>query len=394
MPHLKPSRILHIHTLPVVSGSGINTLLTIVGSSERGHHVALACESRGRLTEEAEEAGVEVHLVPSLGRELSVFRDLASVIALAKLIRAHRFDVVHTHNSKAGFVGRLAAWLTGVPLIIHTVHGFAFHDAEAGWRRLLFRTLERVAARWCHGMIFISTSLEAWARRERIGLNIPTRVIYSGIDVDAFRNADASIVRRELGIPADTLVVGIISKLWDGKGHRVLFNAWQQIQQSWKEHPHPLLLVVGEGPLDVPLRQLAVELKIADTVIFTGFRTDVPAVTAAIDVAVLPSAFEGMGRVVLEAMAAGKPVVASKVGGIPDLVHDGITGFLVPPNESEPLRTAIRTLLENRELRQSMSESAASSLDLRHSSKAMVEEIHRFYDFVSARVRINRAGSD
>jgi len=376
-------KILHIHTLPIISGSGINTLLTMQGSVREGHEVTLACESEGRLTGAAETAGVQILLVPSLGREINPVRDLLAVKSLSKLIQKHRFDIVHTHNSKAGIVGRLAARMAKAPLIIHTVHGFAFHDAESLTRRILFRTLERTAAHWCDGMIFISKPLEDWAQREGIGRRIPHQVIYSGIDVTAFQIADMAKVRRELGISHDSLVVGIISKLWEGKGHRVLFHAWKKIQERWDKGSQPILLVVGEGPLAGSLRDLAVKLNIAATVVFTGFRADVPDVTAAVDIAVLPSAFEGMGRVLLEAMAAGKPVVASNVGGIPDLVEHGRTGLLVPPNKVPQLADALELLLVDEQQRQTMAKCAATSIMRKYSAEGMVEDIHLFYETVA-----------
>jgi glycosyltransferase involved in cell wall biosynthesis len=141
--------------------------------------------------------------------------------------------------------------------------------------------------------------------------------------------------------------------------------------------------VVGEGPLDDSLRQLAMQLDISHHVVFTGFRADIPDLTAALDLSVLPSAFEGMGRVVLEAMAAGKPMVASRVGGIPDLVDEDVNGFLVPPNDVEPLASAIERLLKDDRLRASMSAAAARSVKHEHSSDAMVEQIHAFYDELS-----------
>jgi len=374
------TKILHIHTLPIISGSGINTLLTMKGALDRGFQPGLACESEGRLTDETRKAGIPVYLTPALGREVNLFKDPAAVVSLARLIRREKFDIIHTHNSKAGFIGRLAGRLAGVPLVIHTVHGFAFHDAESPGRRILFRTLERVAARWCDGIIFISKPLEEWANRERIGLRVPRRVIYSGIDVESFRRADPQTVRREFGIPSNRVVVGMISKLWEGKGHRSLLQAWHQIQPDWSGGDRPHLMIVGEGPLEDELKQRVRQLELTNSVTFTGFRADIPEVTSAVDVAVLPSEFEGMGRVVLEAMAAGKPVVASRVGGIPDLVRDGVNGLLVPPNDVAALAAALRKVLTDGALREQLSEGAADSLDRKYSSSAMIEQIHAFYN--------------
>jgi glycosyltransferase involved in cell wall biosynthesis len=380
-----PTRILHVHTLPVISGSGINTLLTMKGSLERGDLPALACESEGRLTDEARRAGIRVFLLPALGREIHAYKDISAVVELARLMRQEHFEIIHTHNSKAGFVGRLAGRFARVPTVVHTVHGFAFHDAESTLRRTLFRNLERAAAHWCDGMIFISKPLQIWADRERIGRRVPHRVIYSGIDIQSFKRADSTKVRSELAIASDRLVVGIISKLWEGKGHHLLLQAWRQIQGNWRDGEQPLLAIVGEGPLEIQLRQTVRELGIANSVLFTGFRADIPEVTAAIDIAVLPSAFEGMGRVILEAMAAGKPVVASRVGGIPDLVRDGVNGILVSPNDQQSIADALLRLLTEPNLRRRFSVAAGLSIEEKHSAEYMVREIHAFYEYLRER---------
>ncbi|MBI2821675.1 MAG: glycosyltransferase family 4 protein [Acidobacteria bacterium] len=379
MTTTKPLSILHVHTLPVISGSGINTLLTMKGSIQRGHRVALACGSAGGLTEEIERAGARVHLIPALDNRIDPVKDLSAVLALARLMRRHRFTLVHTHNSKAGFIGRLAGRLAGVPVVIHTVHGFAFHDAETPLRRALFRRLERVAAAWCDGMIFISQPLMDWARHERIGVGVPQALIYSGVEVDAFRSARPELFRQRLSIPPERLVVGIISKLWEGKGHDVLLNAWKRIREGGIIAPEPLLMIVGEGYLEEKLRARVEELRLEGTVIFTGFQNDIPAVTAAIDVAVLPSLFEGMGRVVLEAMAAGKPVVASNTGGIPDLVRHGENGLLVKPGDMQSLAKALGKIMADPALRARLAAGARAALRPEHSAAHMVEEIHRFY---------------
>lgn len=384
-PALHRWNILHVHTQPVISGSGINTLLTLRGSLQRGHRVALACGSLGPLTDAAERAGASVHVIPSLQNAIRPVEEIRAVWNLRQLARIQHFDLVHTHNSKAGFIGRLAARLAGTPLILHTVHGFAFHDAEKPWRRALFRKLERVAAGWCDGMIFISRPLVEWARRERIGPGTPQALIYSGIDVEAYRAADGSSFRREMGVADGTLLVGMVSKLWEGKGHDVLLRAWKGLLDRRRPDPPPVLAIVGEGELRVRLEAMAEELGIAGSVRFTGFRADVPEVTAALDASVLPSLFEGMGRVILEAMAAGKPVVASKTGGIPDLVRHGENGLLVQPGSPASLETALEQILTDPSLRSRLGAGAARSLRPEHSADRMVSEIHRFYDEIARR---------
>lgn len=372
--------ILHVHTLPVVSGSGINTLLTMLGSKARGHRVAMACESAGPLTELAGREGLGIRIVPALGREVRPFRDLSAVIRIARLLRAEHFDVVHTHNSKAGFIGRLAGRLARTPLVIHTVHGFAFHDAESLGRRMVFRNLERLAAHWCDGMIFISQPLVDWADREAIRGKAPRTVIYSGIHISAFQKADGTAVREELRVKEGQFLVGIVSKLWEGKGHDLLLKAWKQILDRKDIHPSPVLAIVGGGHLESHLKALTARLGLQDSVRFTGFRTDVPEVTAALDISVLPSLFEGMGRVAIEAIAAGKPIVASGVGGIPDIVKDGVNGLLVPPGDERALETALHEVLTNDDLRNRLSANAEATVRPEYSSEWMVEQIHRFYE--------------
>jgi glycosyltransferase involved in cell wall biosynthesis len=370
--------ILHVHTVPVISGSGINTLLTMKGAVARGHRVALATQSEGPLCEASRESGIEVFTLREMGREVNVFQDLRSVLRLRKLIEREQFTIVHTHNSKAGVVGRLAARLAGTPLVVHTVHGFAFHDSETRARRFMYRWIERRAAAGCDGLIFISQPMVEWADREGIGTRKPRELIYSGIDIGAFASASPEPYRRRWGTGPDLLVVGIVSKLWDGKGHEVLLRAWRRVLRD--TCGHPLLVVVGQGPLEASLRAQAAELGIADSVLFTGFLSDIPGVTAALDISVLPSFFEGMGRVVLEAQAAGKPVVASGVGGLPDLIQDGTNGILVSPGDPIELADALIRLIGDRALRESMGRAARERMREDYSSDVMVERIHDFYD--------------
>ena len=257
-------RVLHFHTLPVVSGSGINTYLTMKQTPPERYRVALACAPGGRLVELVRTAGMEVHEIPSLVQPLRPARDVAALWSMVRLLRRERIEIVHTHNSKAGFLGRLAGRLARTPVVVHTVHGFAFHDAESVWRRLLFRSLERVAADWAHHTIFIPQPLIDWAARE--GILRPGRYskIYSGIDVETFRRhaaADPTPVRRSLGLGPRDRVIGLVSKLWEGKGHKVALEALARLRP---EVPEARLLLVGEGPLEPELRRRARALGVED----------------------------------------------------------------------------------------------------------------------------------
>lgn len=372
-------KVLHIHTLPVISGSGINTFLSMKGTKSGTMSMALACAPGGPLLDLVRDEGMEVITFPDLVQPIAPIKDISAVINLYRYLKKNRYHVVHTHNSKAGFVGRLSAKLAGIPVIIHTVHGFAFHDQEPLWRRMLFRNLERVASNWCDKMIFISGPLIDWALREKITFAGNFVKIYSGIDPDLFQpvsNEEKKQARIQWGIDPDDPVAGIVSKLWDGKGHKVLLEAFKELL---KDLGRAKLFIVGEGYLENELRSCAEELGISSSVVFTGFESNVSKIMACFDISVLPSFFEGMGRVLLEAMAMKIPVVASNVGGIPDLVKSNRNGILVPPGNVSELAGAMKKLLTNSELLISMGEYGYKRVTETFSAESMSEKILNVY---------------
>ncbi|HEX9780861.1 MAG TPA: glycosyltransferase [bacterium] len=371
-------RVLHVHTLPVISGSGLNTFLSMRGQQAAGFDAELACADGGPLLWLAERQGMTVRRLRHMVWPIHPIRDALALCELRRLMREGEYALVHTHNSKAGFLGRLAARLAGVPAVVHTIHGYAFHDQEPPWRRALFRTLERLAAGWCDRLVAISEPLVEWTVAARIAPRTKLVKIYSGIDLEAFRApVDAAAVRRSLGLPPDAFVVGEVAKLWAGKGHDVLLRAAAALARAV---PSLRVLLVGEGSLRAELERVAEELGIRDRVVFAGFREDIPALTRAMDVAVLPSLFEGMGRAVLEAQAAGRPVVASRVGGVPELIEDGRTGLLVPPGDAGALERALEALANDAGQRARLGATAQQSVDARFSAERMVSQLVDLYN--------------
>jgi glycosyltransferase involved in cell wall biosynthesis len=286
---------------------------------------------------------------------------------------------VHTHNSKAGFLGRLAAKLAGVPVIVHTVHGFAFHDEEPLWRQVLFRNLERLGSLWCDKMIFISQPLIDWALGDHIVVEEKIVKIYSGIQVDKFhpvKSEEKNRIRSKWELRQEEAVVGMVSKLWEGKGHHVLIEAFKLVREKIKDAK---LVIVGEGYLYDELFRMVDTNGLRESVLFTGFQMDVSEIIATFDVAVLPSFFEGMGRVILEAMAMEKPVVASRVGGIPDLIDEGINGLLVRPGDVRELAHALEKVLSNKGLAKKMGREGRKRIQAQFSADIMVLSIEKLY---------------
>jgi len=372
-------RVLHIHTLPVISGSGINTFLTMRGMDREVYEVELACAPGGRLIELVQDHHMKVTTFNNLVQPLHPLKDLCVLIDLTLFLKKNLYHIVHSHNSKAGFIGRLAARMAGVPVIVHTVHGFAFHDQEPHWRRILFRSLERFASRWCDKIIFISQPLIDWALKERITGEEKMIRIYSGLELHRFQPVSVDVknkIRKKWKLRDNDLVIGIVSKLWEGKGHAILMKAFRDLK---KEIEEARLVIVGEGYLYDRLVALVDTYGLRDSVLFTGFLMDVSEIIATFDVAVLPSFFEGMGRVLLEAMAMEKPVVASRVGGIPDLVEHGVNGFLVNPGDVRKLAAAIKQLLKDKKLAGRMGKQGRRKIEEQFSADGMVKSIERVY---------------
>lgn len=372
-------KILHIHTMPIISGSGINTFISMDGMDKGRYKVALACAPGGPLIDLVQRHHMDVILFRRMTQPVHPINDVYTLMELINYLKKHHYDIIHTHNSKAGFLGRLAAKRANVPVIIHTVHGFAFHDQEPLWRRILFRMLERTASRWCDKMIFISQPLIDWALKERIVGAEKIIKIYSGIDLDQFHPVSEEAkarIRKKWHLGVDDAVIGMVSKLWEGKGHSILIEAFRKIK---KEMPHAKLVIVGEGYLQDHLQNLAREYNLQDSIIFTGFLMDVSEIIAAFDVSVLPSFFEGMGRVLLESMAMGKPIVASRVGGIPDLVEDRRNGFLTTPGDINEVANAILQVLKNKALADHMGEAGRKKVTDQFSATTMVNAIEKVY---------------
>jgi glycosyltransferase involved in cell wall biosynthesis len=372
-------KVLHIHTLPIISGSGLNTYLSMKGMNKAAYKADLACAPGGKLIDLVQGQGMKVIPFKNLVQPLHPVKDVLTLIDLTKFLKKQRYHIVHTHNSKAGFVGRLAAKLAGVPVIVHTVHGFAFHDREPAWRQMLYRNLERLASHWCDRIIFISQPLIEWALRERIVDGQKVLKIYSGIELTKFHPVaedEKKNLRRKWGIREESAVIGIVSKLWDGKGHEILIRAFKELKE---EINNAVLAIVGEGYLHGKLVNLVQRLGLGDAVIFTGFQKDVSEIIATFDVAVLPSLFEGMGRVLLEAMAMEKPVVASRVGGIPDLVQDGVNGILVAPGSVQELRSSLVKTLRSPVMAREMGKQGRKRINAEFSADTMVRSIERAY---------------
>jgi glycosyltransferase involved in cell wall biosynthesis len=272
-------------------------------------------------------------------REIRPLWDLRGLLRLHSFLRREQYDIVHTHTSKGGFVGRLAARLAGVPVIVHTAHGFAFHESSPASARLIYSGLERVASQWCDRIVSVSEFHRDWA--VELGMCRPRKIVAIPNGITALTPNDDVVpeeVRSQLGARPDDLLILSIARLAPDKGVDYLIEAASMLPDTARR-VH--IAIAGEGPSRSHLEQLARDRSITDRVSFVGFRSDVGDLLAAADVVAVPSLREGLSISLLEAMAAGKAIIASSIGSQREVAAHGEMACLVPPADPNALQQAI-----------------------------------------------------
>lgn len=355
-------RVLTVITRLELGGAQRVALHTAATLDRAAFEAGLAWGPGDALDEVAERiAGVTRYPVPSLVRPVSPVNDLRALSRLYRTIRDFRPDIVHTHSSKAGVLGRLAARRAAVPVVVHTVHGFGFTPLQSPAKRAVFFAAERVAARWTDH--FVAVSQRNLDRGVELGLWRPSEasVIRAGIDLDRFRRlGDGGATRRELGIPDGVPVVTQIGNFKPQKAPLDFIRAAAAVSARL---PETRFVMVGDGPLRPAAEALAAELGLAGRLIFAGWWNDVPGLLAATTVSVLSSRHEGLPCAIVESLAAGVPVVATAVDGTPEVVTPGVNGELVPPAEPDSLAAAILAILTDESRRRSMAAAAVQGLE-------------------------------
>jgi len=339
------------------------------------YEVSVLALSAGPGVRKLERHGIPVCVIePGDGAE-SVASDAAAVEAVAAHLAAVRADVVHNHMYRAEIVGTRAAWRVAEaglrrPMVVGTVHSSRIRSNED---RELLRAL---TPRMDHLVAVSQAMVHKIESEGRSGP--PVTLIYNGVDLDRYDHQEpCCTLREEYGLPENGPIVGAVARLEPEKGHPTLLEAWPTVLAG---RPDATLLVIGEGSRHEALAAQAAALGLGSRVVFTGRRDDVPAVTAALDVAVLPSYREAQGLSILEAMALSRPVVATSVGGIPEMIEDGVTGLLVPPHDAPALGAAILRLLDDHPLADMLARNAHDLVHERFCVELMVRAIESIYD--------------
>ncbi len=340
-------------------------------------------KGEGDFSPAARARGVEPLVIPELGPAIQPGRD---VVALGKLVRAFRRlrpDLVHTHTAKAGALGRVAARLAGVPAVVHTFHGHVLEGYFSPGVTRLFLQIERALARVTDRIITLSPRLRQAILGMGIGRPDQVQVIPLGLDLDPFLRVSSgpADLRTTLAIPLGAPLLGIVGRLVPIKDHPTLFQALTLLEAG-SSAPH--LVVVGDGERREPLRRLAHQLGLASRIHFLGWRTDLQAILGELDMVICCSRNEGTPVALIEAMAAGIPVVSTDVGGVGDLVVQGETGWLVPPDDPPALAQAVQRLLEDPALRRRLAAAARPHALSRHDVKGLIHRMEALYASVMA----------
>ena len=371
-------KVVHIITeTNPFGGAQRNTLLTLKGLVRDGYETELICGSEGRLVQEARALGLRVFVLPSLVRPINPFKDCWAVIQLGRLCRAQKYDVVHTHSTKAGLLGRLAAWWAGVPVIIHTFHGVLLEmDGSLGARA--YMSAERLVGRITHCFICVGEVVRQEILTWRLAPEERFVTIYSGIEFSSYvPQHTPNDTKQLLGVEDAWPIIGSIGHLVEAKAQHYLIEAVARLRARY---PRLKLLIVGEGDRRSSLESQIRQNDLSQHVALLGERADIADLLNIFDVYAMSSQREGVGRALTEAMYWGLPIVTSSVNGVKEVIVDEETGLLVPPHDPPALATALERLIADREMARRLGMNAQAKAKALMDSEQMISAIEDLYD--------------
>jgi glycosyltransferase involved in cell wall biosynthesis len=377
-------RIVHIITRLIIGGAQENTLLSCEGQHDRGHDVTLitgpAIGPEGSLIDRAARYGYRFELIDEMRRAIRPMRDWAVARRLVRRLRELQPDIVHTHSSKAGIIGRWAANKAGASAVIHTVHGLAFTASTSGLANGVYKMLERWAAPMTTKIVCVADAMRGQSLAAGVGRPEQYVTVYSGMETEPFIDPTVSReeTRRRLGFSDDQIVVGTIARLFELKGHDDLLD---EAPRLCREIPQLRFLWVGDGLLRGEFERRMTMLGLRDRFALTGMvpPADVPIYTSAMDILAHPSRREGLARALPQASLAGIPTITYDVDGNREGTLDGLTGFVLPAFEKTKFADAIVTLAKDPDKRREMGIAGRSFALRRFDSKVMLDALETVY---------------
>jgi glycosyltransferase involved in cell wall biosynthesis len=343
-------KVVHIITKLELGGAQQNTLYTVSHLDKTEFIPILITGLEGLLVDDAKRLGIEAHFLPSLVREINPVKDIQALFDIRRLLLSIKRSsqspiIVHTHSSKAGIIGRWAAYLAGIPVIIHTYHGYGFNDYQSILQRWFFIFLERLTAKITTRFIAVSKNNIEKGINAKIFSSDDVELIRSGIDISEFSDVkiDKAIKKKELGVELGKPLVGMIACFKPQKAPLDFVKAAHLVCQKMSD---VRFVVAGDGELRPPMEELINSLDLKDKIKLLGFRRDIPEIMKCLDVFVLTSLWEGLPKVIVQAIAAGIPIVATEVDGSSEVIKNGINGFLVKPGDVEGIAEKIMYILQ------------------------------------------------
>ena len=374
----------HIIARMITGGADENTLFTMEGLNKEKYNVDLITgeEVDESVFNKVKNNNFNIIKIKGIKWKLNFFHDPIVLIKLIKLIRKNHYDIVHTHTTKAGILGRIAARIAGVPIIVHGLHGSTFEAFDSELLNWLLFFFERLTGRFTDAYISVSKLLSKKYIEKGIGKKKNYHTVYSGMELETFygsrEKTDCRKKRKELGIGLEDFVIGNVGRLETRKGHEFLIDAFKNFSEKQKED-QVKLLIIGDGNKREYLESYVKELNLEGKVIFTGYRKDVEELMAVMDIFALTSLREGLPRVLVQAAAVGMPSIAFNVDGVPEIIRDNYNGFLVKAKNIEELENRIVKYMNNKELVLQHGRNGREFIENKWSTKGMVDRIDKIY---------------
>lgn len=345
----KKFKVLHIITKLAIGGAQENTIFTCSMLPKNAFRTSILCgterDEEGNLFNTAEDKKVSLFFVPELKRGINPVKDFTALVKIMKFIQMGKYDIVHTHSSKAGILGRIAGKIAGTPVIIHTVHGWSFNDFMNPVQKKFFVFCERIAGKFTDKILVVTKEDIKKGLKEGIEDKKKYEIIRSGIDFSQFYPRDSNVtLKRELGIKKGEKVIGTVTRLCSQKNVNDFVMMAHIVSNIL---PNTKFLVVGDGKERGTIDTIINELHLEDKIFMAGVRSDIPEILSIFDVFVSTSLWEGLPRAVVEALACGVPVVANAVDGVKEIIRDGDNGYLVRPKDVDSTAQRVIQILSD-----------------------------------------------
>jgi len=381
-----PMRIVHVITRLIVGGAQENTLLTCEGLAARGHEVILisgpTTGPEGSLVERARRGAYRYEELPDLVRAIRPAQDWRAYRALRRCLAVLRPDVVHTHSSKAGILGRLAAATAGVPRIVHTIHGMSFNRTQPRWVRAAYAAAERYCARRCHALVTVADAMTAQALAAGIGRPEQYETIRSGMVVEDFSptvgEREGPALRRRWGVPDEAVLVGTVARLFMNKGYEQLIEV---MDAAVRLEPSLWFVWIGDGAARARYEAELRRRGLRDRVVLTGLQppAEMPRLLGAVDILAHTSQWEGLPRAVVQALLMEKPAVSFNIDGAPEVVIPGETGELAALNDLRGFTAALVGLARDPARRLRYGQAGRRRCLAEFDYRVMVDRLDRLY---------------